>query len=126
MPIVSDYRRFKAVVIQAAPSQCWQAVVSRWLVSGGCLYMIAWGEGCSSWDDSVDHANLEDWDYGDIPDKHLVMTIWHEHEPLCDALGFARVAAWHSDVDLQHCLLIDVGAAERPELLRNYELAWRD
>jgi hypothetical protein len=40
----------------------WQNLVSRWLVDLGCLYMLAWGAGCSSWDDSVDFANLEDFE----------------------------------------------------------------
>ena len=73
----------------------WQWAISKWLVAAGCLYMCAWGPDCSSWDDSVDYANLEAFSYGDIPEDRFVMTTWHDEEPLEEALWFAKYTAQH-------------------------------
>ncbi len=127
LPRIDIYRPFKAVVIlQTPPTAEWQEAVSRWLVASGCLYMMAWGEGCSSWDDSLDCANLEAWNWEGIPDHHFVMTSWHENEPLQEVLGFAKMAARaYCDIDLLCCLLIDVGPCERKdEMITAYRRAW--
>ena len=54
LPDVSELKPYKAiVVVEDRPSQVWRDQASRWLVDSGCLYMMAWGEDCSSWDDNV-------------------------------------------------------------------------
>ncbi len=89
--------------------------------------MMAWGPSCSSWDDSVDYANLEDFEWKDIPDDRFVMTTWHDKEPLVEALGFAKFAAEHPNVELTRCLLIDIGTnSRREEILAEYAGAWVD
>ena len=83
LPDISNLNPFRAVVaIEETVTQEWQSEVSRWLVESGCLYLMAWGNNCSSWDTSVDIANLEAFDYEDIPEVNFVMTTWHEDEPL--------------------------------------------
>ena len=78
-PELSSLAPFKAIlVIEERPSAEWQCSVSEWLVRQGCLYMMAWGTDCSSWDDTVDDANLARFDYEDIPDDKLVITTWHD------------------------------------------------
>jgi hypothetical protein len=70
-------RPFRAVVVVEEPvSAEWRAVASRWLVDADCLYMMAWGHECSLWDDSVDFANLEVFNFGEVPDRNFVM-IFH-------------------------------------------------
>lgn len=102
-------RPFKAVVIVEEPSTAeWQKLVSEWLVASGCLFMLAWGHECSSWDDSVDYANLDVFDYGDIPDDKFVMTTWHDNEPLSEVLWFAACGAAHSDVPLDLLVLVHI------------------
>ena len=76
----SPYRAMLAIESHVSPD--WQAKISKWLVHTGCLYMMIWGRECSSWDDSVDLANLEDFGFGEIPDDKFVMTTWNEDEPL--------------------------------------------
>ena len=62
-----EARPFRAaVIVEAQISDAWRELVSRWLVDSGCLYMSAWGIECSKWDDSVDYANLEDLEYGEM------------------------------------------------------------
>ncbi|HEX9145535.1 MAG TPA: hypothetical protein VGA09_14775, partial [Candidatus Binatia bacterium] len=53
------------VIVEAKVSPEWQSLVSDWIVRIGGLYMMAWGRDCSTWDDSVDWANIDK--YGDVP-----------------------------------------------------------
>lgn len=102
-------RPFKAVlIIEEPPTAEWQKLVSEWLVASGCLFMLAWGHECSSWDDSVDYANLDAFDYGDIPDDKFVMTTWHDKEPLSEVLWFAAHGAAHSDIPLDLLVLVHI------------------
>jgi hypothetical protein len=112
------------VVIEQDVSPEWQAQISRWIVGSGCLFMMAWGKDCSSWDDSVDHANLEDFNYGEIPDDRFVMTTWHDDEPIEEAFWFCRYTAFHPDVELPYAYIVDISPAPRgDELLAMY---WTD
>jgi hypothetical protein len=114
--VVGPERPFLAmVIIRDAVSPEWQWDVSQWLVAAGCLYMCAWGPGCSSWDDSVDYANLERHSYGDVPDERVVMTTWHAHEALEEALWFAKHTAKHPAVELDLALIIDVSHRDHRE-----------
>ena len=116
---------FRAVVVIDSPvTPDWQALVSEWLVQAGCLYMMAWGLGCSSWDDSVDFANLEEFSFGDIPDDRFVMTTWHSNAPLKDVFWFSKHTAAHPTIKLDGAILIHI--ADSPtadELLQAYDEA---
>ena len=84
---------FAAVmVIDAKVHSDWRDRVSEWLVEKGCLYMMAHGDECSLWDDSVDIANLEayNWNFNDIPDDKHVTTTWHDDESLEEVFNFAK------------------------------------
>ncbi|MDQ3143533.1 MAG: hypothetical protein M3Q57_01455, partial [Pseudomonadota bacterium] len=49
LPDIEHYRWFRVIVVlEGEYSEAWQDKVSRWLVDGGCLYMMAWGPNCSS------------------------------------------------------------------------------
>ena len=113
-PKLSDFTLFKAVlIIETDVESDWQTSVSRWLVDSGCLYMMAWGKSCSSWDTSVDEANLEQFDYGEIPEDDFIMTTWHEDEALEKVLWFAKTTAHHPTVELTNVLFLHIGANER-------------
>ena len=111
---------FKAVVvIEQDVSDEWRELVSDWLVRRGCLYMMAWGQDCSLWDDSVDLATLARFDYGDIPEDDFVMTTWHENEPLSEVLWYAAHVANHPTRDIGPTVILHVSAHPREaELLR--------
>lgn len=112
--------RTVVVVEQEVPPE-WQAQVSRWIVDAGCLFMMAWGENCSSWDDSVDHANLDDFNYDDIPDDRFVMTSWHDNEPIEDVFWFCRYTAFHPEIELPSAYIVHISDAPREkELLEAY------
>jgi hypothetical protein len=115
-------RPVRVVVIAEAPcAPDWQRRVSEWLVRAGCLYMMAWGPDCSSWDDSVDIANLEEFNYGDIPEDRFVMTTWHTDEPLQDVFWFSKNNAYHPTVPLESTLLFHVSVEDKErEFLNMY------
>jgi hypothetical protein len=109
-------RPFRAVVIVEEPvSPEWQFAASKWLVEAGCLYMLAWGRDCSSWDDSVDLANLQAFDFGDIPPNEFVMTTWHEEDSLAEVFQFAKQHAtpMSPEVAIVDTLIFHVGSIDR-------------
>ena len=109
------------VVIEAEVSAEWQSIVSDWIIGSGCLYMMAWGVDCSSWDDSVDIANLEKFEFGEIPENHFVMTTWHTDEPLAEVFWFSKNNAFHPTVEFQHTVLLHISAESKErELLAAY------
>jgi hypothetical protein len=121
LPEIQCLRPFKAVVLVEMPVESdWQWQVSQWLVASGCLYMMAWGLECSSWDDTVDWANLEMFNYGDIPDNAFVMTTWHEKENLKDLLWFAKYTIQHPDVSLENMLLLHIAQFNQEKILEMY------
>jgi hypothetical protein len=83
--------------------------------------MMAWGKNCSSWDDSVDHANLEEFNYGEIPDDRFVMTTWHDDEPIQETFWLCRYGAFHPEKDLLSAQIIHISEASREkEMLDAY------
>jgi hypothetical protein len=109
LPQIKTPRPFKCVVIiDSSVSQEWQAEVSKWLVNSGCLFMMAWGHNCSSWDDSVDYANLEQFEYQEIPPESFVVTTWHDSESLSEVFEFCKKIAAHNVKNLEDTLMLHI------------------
>ena len=68
--------------------------------------MMAWGKDCNLWDDSVDWANIEQFQYNEIPDESFVMTTWHEDETLKDVFWFAKNVAYHGEYEFLNTLIL--------------------
>lgn len=87
-------KKYKCLlIIETRVSDEEQVEISRWLVESGCLYMMAWGIDCSSWDDSVDLASIEMNGYEESPDAQVIMTTWHDSNTLEEVFEFAKHAA---------------------------------
>ncbi|SFU85243.1 hypothetical protein SAMN05216350_106194 [Polaromonas sp. YR568] len=125
LPPVTAQAPYRAVaVIDAEVSWSWQVELSNWLVRSGCLYMMAWGLNCSSWDDSVDVANIEQFEPANIPEDKFVMTTWHADKPLSEAFWFSKNCASHPVVKLDRIVVIHIAAeAREKELLTAYREA---
>jgi len=83
--------------------------------------MLAWGNKCSSCDDSVDIAILEKYDFNEISDEKFVMTSWHENETLEEVFQFSKNGAFHSDVELVNTLILHVSSiSKESDLLLRY------
>jgi hypothetical protein len=118
LPNINNMRPFKCVLVSEVPvSPEWQAKVSEWLVNSGCLYMLAWGNNCSSWDDSVDVANLERFEYQEIPAESFVITTWHENESLSEVFEFCKKFALHEVENLENTLLLHISTENKFEVL---------
>jgi hypothetical protein len=112
------------VIIEANVSPVWQEMVSNWIVRSGCLYMMAWGIECSSWDDSVDWANIDKYGEGPIPDDGFVATTWHSDETLANVFWFSKNCATHPVVDLKRTMILDISNESRKvQLLKAYDVA---
>ena len=113
---------FRAVIVsEIEVTQEWRNHIAEWLLKNGCLYVIAWGIECENWHDTVDWANLEEFDFDDIPDDKFVMTTWHDREPLSEALFFAGQCALHPDIELEHTVIVHIANdAIEAELLEAY------
>ncbi|WP_245824971.1 DUF7684 family protein [Sphingomonas azotifigens] len=109
---------FRAVLVAdqgVAPE--WRNGIATWLAASGCLYFIAWGTDSEAWHDSVDWANLEAFNFGDIPDERFILTTWHDREPLSEVLWFAGHCARHPDVELRETVLLHLAPAPQAETL---------
>src|SRR5690242_18095729 len=105
---------FRAIIVtEACSSEAWRERVTEWLVESGCLYAVTWGLDCEAWHDSVDAANLREFEYGDIPDDRFVMTTWHSNEPLSEAYWFAGQCAFHPAVELERTMIIHLSDEPR-------------
>ena len=96
LPDISHFANFKSIVIiEEKVSALRQHEISKWLVDSGCLYMMAWGIEASSWDTSVDLANIAQFENAEIPDESLVLTTWHDDELLTEVFEFSKFSALH-------------------------------
>lgn len=86
--------------------------------------MMAWGENCNSWEDSVDRANIKQFKPAEIPDSEFVMTTSHEREPMEEVLWFSKNNAFHPTVMLKRTVLVHISLhSKQDELLKAYTLA---
>ncbi len=100
LPDCKPTPRRTIVIVEQDVADDWQDAVSEWIVESGCLYMMAWGQDCSSWDNSVDYANREQFGLDEVPDDKFFITTWHEDEPLQNVFFFARMCAFHPTIPL--------------------------
>lgn len=118
LPTIKVQKPFMAIIIiESSVEASWRDTVSDWLVKSGCLYMMAWGDECALWDDSVDYANLQAFDFGEVPDEKFVTTTWHDDEPLEEVFWFAQHAAHHRAITEKRILLVDISPSSRKESL---------
>jgi hypothetical protein len=84
--------------------------------------MMAWGEDCASWHDSVDWALLEEFEFQDIPAERDMLTTWHDEEVLKEVFQFAQEGVYHSQMgDLAQAVIVHVSKEEgMDEMLQLY------
>lgn len=112
------------VVINGKVTDDWRNIISEWLVDKGCEYMMAHGDDCSLWDDSVDWANLAVYDYAEIPDGKSVVTTWHENERLSDVFYFAKMCALPFSPNIKNIIILDIIDSPREaQILLKYKQA---
>ncbi|WP_171054031.1 DUF7684 family protein [Arenibacterium halophilum] len=116
--------KFKCLIlIEREVGEDYRYLVSKALVEAGCLYSLAWGIDCSAWDDSVDWAFLEAYDFKAFPEEKFVMTTWHENESLAETVAFAKHCTKYSEVKLEDILVLDFAHQERGDYIKKLYLA---
>jgi hypothetical protein len=114
LPNIPVQRPFRSiVVIEADVASSWRSQVSTWLVKSGCLYMMAWGNECSIWDDAVDLANIEEYDYENIPEENLVLTTWHKNESLQEVFWYSKSLANHPAIEQLNTLILHIAKVDK-------------
>lgn len=109
LPQLPELSLFKVVILcEMAVTADWQSAVSDYMVRSGCLYMMAWGIECSSWDDAFDWANIFQFDLKDVPEDKSVMTTWHEDETIEEAFHFCKFHAQHPAVSVEDVLIFHI------------------
>jgi hypothetical protein len=93
----------------------WQWEISKWLVKSQCKLMMAWGPNSSSWDDSVDFAELESSGYTASDDA--CMTTWHDKEPFCETLEFFFNITFNKEEYVK--FLLDVSCGKERHILND-------
>ena len=118
LPVLEGQQNSRVViVIDTEVLQTLQWDISRWLVTSGCSYVLAWGADCAAWKESVDEANLEAVNYEDIPDDQLVVTTSHEDEELSEVFWFAKHRASHPAHELRDTLILHIAQVPRRDEL---------
>lgn len=95
-----------------------QTRISKWIVESQARYAVCVGYECSTWDDSIDFALLEKFQYGKVPDEHFVMTSWHENESIDDILSFFILNTSFDYFNPEKYVIIQIGDGE---LLDDYK-----
>ena len=70
-------------------------------LNAGMVYLCAWGLGCERFHDTVDELVVEE-EIGDgrfrgSTENDVIMTTWHDHESLQEALSFFATSARPTD-----------------------------
>jgi hypothetical protein len=107
-PMAFDAPFKVVVVIEQAATDLWRRQVANWLIAGGCLYAMTWGQDCEVWHDSIDWAYLDAWNFTDAPEDRSILTTWHAAEPLAEVFWFAGHCAFHPTVELDHTLIVHI------------------
>jgi hypothetical protein len=125
LPEVDSYAPFKAIIVSStSASREWRDQVGAWLVSGGCMYAMAWGLDGEAWHDAVDSANIGAFKPERVPDHAHVMTTWHSDEPLDEVFWYAQFCAHQEYVEFAATLIIHISTAgARQEMLERFEAA---
>lgn len=102
---------FKAVLVLDTPADAvWRTAIAAWLARSGCRYALAWGIDCEAWHDAIDDDAIAAFP-GEPRDDDLIMTTWHDDEPLEEVAHFTAHAAQHPSLDLPATLVVHVAAA---------------
>lgn len=66
--------------------------LAKGLLDSGASYFVCWGPGCERAHDLIDDLTL--LLDPPVPDDSVIMTTWHEDQPLNEALFFVLCSAW--------------------------------
>lgn len=99
---------------QVTPEE--QEKLSDEIVAAGCRYAVCAGHQCSSWDDSIDMADLRRNNM-ETNEKTFVITSWHKDESVEEIVFHFLNVTWFDDFVPENFMVVVVGGD--PEVLAN-------
>lgn len=109
LPELDDASPFKVIlIIDGETSQPWQWEVARWLVRTNCRCLMVWGLECESWEEAIEDAHLEVFDFEEVPEDQIIVTTSHEDEELSEVFWYCRHRARHPAHELPHTVILHV------------------
>ena len=93
------------------------------LLNLGCVYFCTWGPDCQRVHDIIDEIAAYPETTFSMPDDPVIMTSWHDDEPLAEAFYFFCNCAWPADgyeETLKSALAISVGSDSWENELKGY------
>jgi len=84
-----------------------QHAISLALVRFGCRYAVCMGHDCSSWDDSVDYANIVL--NPEQASEKFVMTTWHDDDTVDEIANFFLNCTAYADNTFNNFLVLSIG-----------------
>lgn len=112
------------VVVETRVSDKWRKRVADWMISKGCLYMMAWGIESWGWEAAVDRSNIQAFGGGDIPEEKFVMTSAHHNNSMEHVFWFSKEVVTHLDVRTTRTVILHIASSSRQnEMLRTYMIA---
>jgi hypothetical protein len=116
LPSLDHLAPFLAILLlEEETPELWQAETARWLVASGCRYLLAWGKDCEAWQEAVDEASLEAFDYEEVPEESRVITTRHEDEEREEVFWFAKHRAAHPSHSFKATVILDISSTGRKE-----------
>lgn len=114
LPAIGQYAPFRVVLaIEDAVSRERREEISRWLVENGGLYIMACGEDCETWNESIRQANLDRVSLEEMKPEEFVMITTHRQEKLRSVFWHAKKHARHTHVKIQNTLTVHLGTQNR-------------
>jgi hypothetical protein len=92
------------------------------LVRAGASYICIWGPDCERVHDIADEFETPGLRSPDLPEDSVIMTTWHDDEPLEEALWFFLFTTWPDpfyESSTRSALAISVGATEWSFIIRS-------
>jgi len=86
-----------------------QIALSTLIVRQCCRYAVCAGHECSTWDDSIDLASVSIVLSNEPSDDLLVMTTWHENQPIEDVVEWFRWSTSFEDFTPKNFLVLLLG-----------------
>jgi len=83
------------------------------LLKLGCVYFCTWGPDCQRIHDIIDEIVAYPETTASMPDDPVIMTSWHDYEPLAEAIYYFLNCAWPADEyekTLKSALAVSVGS----------------
>lgn len=74
-------------------------LLARHLIADGCVYICAWGADCKRVHDIFDETDMA----LRLDADAIVMSTWHDDEPLSEAIWFALNCAWPDEAYEDDC-----------------------